>query len=69
MGIDKEYWMSIWDMSYRYSHSPYRHGYPEYRCGICEIDLGGVSIDTIILDIDEGYLVTQSALYSMPSRR
>ena len=34
------------------------YGHPGYRYGIWDIDMGDDSIDTVILDIDMGYLVT-----------
>ena len=52
------YGMSIWDMGYRYGHSPYRYDHPGYRYGIWANDAGDDSIDNVILDIDMGYLVT-----------
>jgi len=42
------YGLSIWDMTYRYGHSPYRYG-------IWANDMGEDSIDMVILDIDMGY--------------
>jgi len=58
MGIDVEYVISIWDMVYRYGHSPHRYGHPGYRYEIWDIDMGDDSIDTVIMDIDMGHLVT-----------
>ena len=58
MGIDMEYGISIWDMVYRHGLSRYRYGHPDYRYRICAIDMGDDSIDTFILDIDMGHLVT-----------
>ena len=49
--IDMGYELSIWDMVYRFGH-------PGYRCGIWANDVGDDSIDTVILRIDVGYLVT-----------
>jgi len=57
MGIDMGYGLSIWDMVYRYGHSPHRYGHPGYRYGIWDIDMGDDSIDIVMLDIDIGYLV------------
>jgi len=45
-------------MVYRYGHSSYRHSHPGYRYGIWANDMGDDSIDTVILNIDMGYLVT-----------
>ena len=45
-------------MVYRYGHTPYRYGHPGYRYGIWANDMGDDSIDTVILYIDVGYLVT-----------
>jgi len=58
MGIDMEYGISMWDMVYRYGHPPYRYGHPGYRCGIWAYVMGDDRIDTVILNIDMGYLVT-----------
>ena len=55
------YGLSIWDMVYRYGHSPHRHGHPGYRCGIWDIDMGDDNVDMVILDIVMGYLVTRAA--------
>jgi len=49
----------MWDMGYRYGH-------PRYRYGIWDIDMGDDSIDTVILDIDMGYLVTLVILHTLP---
>ena len=56
--IDMTYELSIWDMVYRYGDAPYRYGHPGYRYGIWANDMAYDSIDTVILDIDMGYLVT-----------
>jgi len=40
----------------------YRCGHPGYRYGIWGIDMGDDSIDTVILDMDMGYLVTLPAV-------
>ena len=45
-------------MEYRYGHLPYRYGHPGCRYWTWHIDTGDDSIDTVILDIDVGYLVT-----------
>jgi hypothetical protein len=37
-------WVWLWDLGYRY--------------GIWDVDLGDDSIDSVIQDIDRGYLVT-----------
>ena len=51
MGIDIEY--RIWDID-MVTHT----GHPGYRYGIWDIDMGDDSIDSVVLDIDMGYLVT-----------
>ena len=51
-GIDMGYMLSMWDMVYRYGHSPYRHGHRGCRYGIRANDMGDVSIDMVILHID-----------------
>jgi len=48
-------------MAYRYGHLPYRYGHPGYRYGIWANDVGDDGIDTVILHIDMGYLVTLKA--------
>ena len=58
MNIDMGYRISIWDTVYRCGYLPYRHGHPGYRYGIWANDMGDESIDTVILRIDMGYLVT-----------
>jgi hypothetical protein len=52
------YGISIWDAVYRYGYLPHRYGHPGYRYGIWANDMGDESIDTVILRIDVGYLVT-----------
>jgi hypothetical protein len=37
---------------------PHRYGDPGYRYGIWDDDMGDDSIDTVIIHIDMGYLVT-----------
>jgi hypothetical protein len=56
------YGFSIWYTVYRYVYLPYRYGHPGYRYGISADDMGDDSIDTVILDIDMGYLVTLPGL-------
>ena len=58
MDVDMGYGLSIWDMVYRYGHTPYRYVHPRYRYGIWATDMGDDIIDIVILDIDMGYLVT-----------
>ena len=50
--------LSMWDMVHRSGHPPYRYGHPGYRYGIWAHDLGDDKIDTVISNIDMGYLVT-----------
>ena len=51
--------LSIWDMGHRLGHPPYRYVHPGYRYGIIwVIEMGDDRIDTDILGIDMGYLVT-----------
>jgi hypothetical protein len=39
----------------------YRCGHPGYGYGMWDIDMGDVCIDTVILDLDMGHLVTLCA--------
>jgi len=49
----------IWKVDMvKHGHPPYRYGHPRYQYGIRDIDMGGDSIDTVILNINMGYLVT-----------
>jgi hypothetical protein len=45
-------------MVYRHVYLPYRYGHPGCGYGIWANDIGGDSIDTVILRIDMGCLVT-----------
>jgi len=56
--VDMGYGISIWDAVYRYDYLPYRYGHPGYRYGIWANDTADDSIDTVILRINMGYLVT-----------
>jgi len=58
MAIDMGYGISIWEVVYRYGYLPYRYGHPGYRYGIWANNMGDGSIDTVISQIDMGYLVT-----------
>jgi len=48
--------ISIWEIEL--GDPPHRYGHPGYGCEIWADDVGEDSIDTVILDIDMGYLVT-----------
>jgi hypothetical protein len=50
--------LSIWDMVHRYGHLPYRCGHPGYRYETWANDMGVDSIDTVVSQINMGYLVT-----------
>jgi len=64
--IDMGYRLSMWDMMYRYSDPPYRYGHPGYRYGIWANDMGDDNIDTVILDIEMGYIATLPTARLLP---